>query len=122
MRTHIVPTSYHTLRCGPVKRTTNSGNNKAPVTNPVNPLCKCSINLLTVCYELSDPQSVTQPSYAVLASLGHRARAHRVATLETFHIYIHAMLTLLHAYIYEIQVSYISYIYAFSIHLSLIHI
>ena len=41
--------------------------------------------ILPECYELSDPQSVTQPSYAVLASLGHRARAQRVATLETFH-------------------------------------
>ena len=30
------------------------------------------------CYELSDPQSVTQPSQATLASLGHRARARNV--------------------------------------------
>ena len=62
---------------------------------------------LCMCYELSDPQSV-------LASLGHHARAQRVATLETFHHTRICYAYFLHAYIYEIQVSYISYIYTFS--------
>ena len=53
MRTHIIPTGYHTPRCGPVKRTTNSGDDKAPVTNPVIPLCANAASTSYLCLSIA---------------------------------------------------------------------